>query len=221
MPDTDLKRLAPLLTRVDLVYQAQIYASGDVIKDVYFPDHGIVSLLAVIGPKATIEVGIVGDEGMVGLPLFFGVSTSIKRAVVQGAGSAMKMTAADFLLESAGNEKFRELLLRFAYSLMIQISQSAVCNRFHPIDARLARWLLMTRDRSHSDEFPITQEFLSNMLGVRREAISRTASQFHRKGIITYTRGELTILDLIELRRRACACYDVIADDMADAAARG
>lgn len=203
------------MQRSDLVYKRDVYLSGDVINDVYFPDSGIISLLAVIGKGSTIEVGIVGNEGMVGLSVFLGVKTSINRAVVQGAGTASKLTTAEFLIECEDGQDLSRILRRFTYSLMTQIAQSAVCNRYHPIDARLARWLLMTRDRMHSDEFQITQEFLSDMLGVRREAVSRAATKFHDDNLISYVRGRMIIGDGKELERRACSCYHLIVAEQA------
>ncbi len=218
LPKSYLVQLRPKLEKIELIYRSNIYTAGDVIKDVYFPESGIISLLAVIGKDSTIEVGIVGSEGMAGLALFLGVKTSSNRAVVQGAGYAMRMSAADFLFESGSRDEFGRALRRFSYSLMTQISQSAVCNRFHPIDARLARWLMMTRDRMRSDKFQITQEFLSNMLGVRREAVNKAASKLNDQGLISYVRGHLTIVDAPSLKKHACACYQVILDDLVDRA---
>ena len=154
-----------------------------VIKDVYFPTSGIVSLLAAVGDRATLEVGLVGREGVVGLPVFMEVKTSTNRAVVQGSGSAYKMKAKDFRKECNDGGSLPRLLRRYSHSLLTQISQTAVCNRFHPIDARLARWLLMTRDRMGADEFQLTQDFLSNMLGVRREGVNKAAGELQQQGL--------------------------------------
>lgn len=215
LPLRDQTRIMAKMQRCDLVYKKDVYLSGDVINDVYFPDSGIISLLAVIGKESTLEVGIVGNEGMVGLSVFLGVKTSINRAVVQGAGAASTLTTAEFLMECEDGQDLSRILRRFTYSLMTQIAQSAVCNRYHPIEARLARWLLMTRDRMHSDEFQITQEFLSNMLGVRREAVSRAATKFHDDNLISYVRGRMIIGDSKELERRACSCYHLIVAEQA------
>lgn len=204
------------MERVDLVYKKDVYLSGEVINDVYFPESGIISLLAVIGKGSTIEVGIVGNEGMVGLSVFLGVKMSTQRAVVQGAGIASKLSTAEFLIECDDGQDLSRIMRRFTYSLMTQIAQSAVCNRYHPIDTRLARWLLMTRDRMHSDEFQITQEFLSNMLGVRREAVNRAATKFHDDDLISYVRGRMIIGDGKELERRACSCYHLIVAQQTD-----
>lgn len=217
LPKRELKQILSKTERVELVYNTDVYLAGDKIEHVYFPESGIISLLAAVGKASTIEVGIVGDEGMVGLSVFLGVETSLNRAVIQGAGFALKMTAADFLSECESSKEFSRILRRFTHSLMTQIAQSAACNRYHPIDARLARWLLMTRDRMKSDEFQITQEFLSNMLGVRREAVNKAASGFSNEGLISYVRGSLIINKSTELERRTCLCYQIVVDDLATA----
>ena len=189
LPPEIFEQLQPKLESFELIYNTDIYAAGDVIEHVYFPESGIISLLAVVAANLSLEVGIVGDEGMVGIPVFLGETVTLNRAVVQGAGFAMRMTAKDFIYESERGGELLRVLKKFTHSLMTQISQSAACNRYHPIEARLARWLLMTRDRMRSDEFKITQEFLSNMIGVRREAVNRVASDFQHRGLISYVRG--------------------------------
>ena len=209
-PDA-FEQLGPKLERFELVYDTDIYRAGDVIENVYFPESGIVSLLAVVGTDSTLEVGIVGDEGMVGIAAFLGEPNTDYRAVVQGAGFAMKMTVADFIDESNKSPEFQTVLKRFTYSLMRQISQSAACNRYHPIEGRLARWLMMTRDRMKSDEFFITQEFLSNMVGVRREAVNKAVRELQTGGLIKSTRGKLSVLKPKELESLACDCYAIIA----------
>ena len=198
--------------RIELIFNENVYEHGDVISDIYFPESGIISLLSAVEANSTLEVGIVGNEGMVGLPVFLGVQTSNNRAVVQGAGFALKMSANDFLDECKNVELMR-ILQRFTHSLMIQISQSAACNRFHGIEPRLARWLLMTSDRMHADEFQITQEFLSNMLGVRREAVNKSATHLQQQKLISYSRGNLSILDRQGLEAAACNCYKIIKND--------
>lgn len=211
LPDKDYEHCCKKLERVELKYGTTIYKTGATIKNVYFPESGIVSLLTAVEELTTLEVGIVGSEGMLGLPLFLGVTTSNNLALVQGEGVAMRMSAADFLTECASLDEMSRILKRFTHSLMAQMAQSAACNRFHPIDARMARWLLMTHDRMRTGEFQITQEFLSNMVGVRREAVNKAARGFHDKGLISYTRGKLSILDLKGLKAIACDCYKVIS----------
>ena len=213
LPRKEYRRLLPNLEEIPLLFEKVLFEPGDPILDVYFPTSGIVSLLAVAEERATLEVGLVGREGLVGLPLFMGVKTSRNRAVVQGAGSAFKVKATAFRKECANGGALPRLLLRYSHSLWTQISQSAVCNRFHAIDARLARWLLMTRDRMGADEFHITQEFMSNMLGVRREGVTLAAGKLQQQGLIRYSRGNLVILDRVGLRGAACHCYQVIKEE--------
>lgn len=211
LPNENFLQMLPMLERCELVYHEEIYGAGDVIEHVYFPESGIISLLAVVGSNSSLEVGIVGNEGMIGIPVFLGVATSDNLAVVQGAGFATRMTSKDFIFESERSVDLQRILKKFTHSLMTQISQSAACNRYHPIEARMARWLLMTRDRMRSDEFQITQEFLSNMIGVRREAVNKAASDFQHRGLVSYVRGHLSILQKSELEKLACTCYRIIA----------
>ncbi len=211
LPNENFLQMLPMLERCELVYHEEIYGAGDVIEHVYFPESGIISLLAVVGSNSSLEVGIVGNEGMIGIPVFLGVATSDNLAVVQGAGFATRMTSKDFIFESERSVDLQRILKKFTHSLMTQISQSAACNRYHPIEARMARWLLMTRDRMRSDEFQITQEFLSNMIGVRREAVNKAASDFQHRGLVSYVRGNLSILQKSELEKLACTCYRIIS----------
>jgi len=211
LPDKDYEHCSKNFERVEMNYGATIYKTGATIKNVYFPESGIVSLLSVVEENTTLEVGIVGSEGMLGLPVFLGVGTSNNLALVQGEGVALRMAVADFLAECASGDEMSRILKRFTHSLMAQTAQSAACNRFHPIDARMARWLLMTNDRMRTGKFQITQEFLSNMVGVRREAVNKAARSFQERGLISYNRGKLTILDLKGLKAIACACYKVIS----------
>lgn len=209
----EFERLLPGLEEIPLVFEKVLYEAGGLILDVYFPTSGIVSLLAAVEDRATLEVGLVGSEGMIGLPVFMDVKTSLNRAVVQGAGSAFRMKATAFRKECQNGGSLPRLLRRYSHSVLTQISQSAVCNRFHPIDARLARWLLMTRDRMGANEFQLTQEFLSNMLGVRREGVNKAAGMLQDQHLISYRRGTLTILDRASLEAIACACYSIIKDE--------
>jgi len=205
------RSLLPSLETFELKYKAEVYSPGDVIKHAYFPESGIISLLTAVGERSTLEVGIVGNEGMVGLSLYLGEKRSNTKAVVQGDGVALRMKAADFLAECERSDELPKVLRRFTHSLLTQISQSAVCNRFHLVDRRLARWLLMTADRMESNDFLITQDFLSNMIGVRREAVSRAAFKLQEEDLISYRRGNLTIHDRRKLESLACDCYALIS----------
>ena len=210
LPFKEYKRLLPKLEEIPLTFTETIYAPGDIIRYVYFPNSGIISLLAAVGERSQLEVGIVGNEGMIGLPVFLGVKTSNNQAFVQGVGASMRIETKDFLTECDNGSSLSRILQRYAHSLMTQISQLAVCNRFHPIEARLARWLLMTGDRMNANEFQITQDFLSHMLGVRREAVTLSAKKLQQNGLINYNRGKITILKRVDLEAVACRCYFII-----------
>ena len=209
----DYQQLQPELTQVTLTFADILYEPGDTIRHVYFPEDSIVSLLAEVGERSTLEVGIVGNEGMAGLSVFMGVGVSRYQAVVQGGGTAMRMKAAALHKASERPGALRRLLHRYTHSLMTQISQSAACNRFHVVEARLARWLLMTRDRVGTDEFRLTQEFMSHMLGVRREGVSNAAGVLQRNKLINYSRGHIRILDGAGLEAVSCRCYGIIKDE--------
>ncbi len=213
LPRNEFVALAPQLEDFELIYNENIYEAGDIIKHIYFPESGIISLLSRVDDHSSIEVGIVGSEGLAGLPVFLGVKKSGNVAVIQGAGTALRIITADFLAACSGSSKLTAIIQRFIHSLFVQVSQSAACNRFHPIEERLARWLLMTQDRMHSREFRITQEFLSNMLGVRREAVNKAAGSLHQKELISYSRGELKINDRKGLEKTACPCYWIIKNE--------
>jgi CRP-like cAMP-binding protein len=213
LPKREYERLLPSLQETPLIFNTVLYEAGEVILDVYFPTSGVVSLLAAVENRATLEVGLVGREGMVGLPIFMEVTTSSNLAVIQGEGSALKMKAGIFRKECRGDGTLPRLLRRYTHSLLTQISQTAVCNHFHPIDARLSRWLLMTGDRMGADEFQLTQEFLSNMLGVRREGVNKAAGILQQENLISYSRGALTILNRRGLEAIACHCYKIIKEE--------
>ncbi len=210
LPPKEYRRLFPSLEKVPLNYGENIYELGDTIDNVYFPNSGIISVLASIGKSALLEVGIVGNEGMIGLAVFLGVKDSINRVIVQGKGEAMKMKTADFLEACDSGGELPKILRRFTHTLLTQVSQSAVCFRFHEVEARLARWLLMTADRMGSNNFRITQDFLSDMIGVRREAVNKSAVILQDMEIIEYTRGKMKILDRGKLENISCSCYAVI-----------
>ena len=210
LPTREYQRLLLNSEPVPLLFEEVLYEPGNRILEVYFPTSGIISLLATVADRATLEVGLVGREGMVGMPIFMGVKTSSNRAVVQGVGAALRMKATAFRKECENGGSLPRLLRRYTHSRLTQMSQGAACNRFHPIDARLARWLLMTRDRMGADQFQLTQEFLSNMLGVRREGVNKAAGALQKQHLIRYSRGTLTILNRPGLEAVACQCYGII-----------
>jgi CRP-like cAMP-binding protein len=212
LPAKEFERLLPKLEEFSLIYAETIFEPDDVISHVYFPESGIVSLLSGVGERLLLEVGIVGSEGLVGLPVYLGVKNSNNRALVQGAGISSRIKTADFLAECEKGGMLPRILRRYTHSRISLISQSAACNRFHPIQARLARWLLMTADRMESNDFPITQEFLSKMLGVRREAVNKAATKLQQKKVISYSYGKISILDRANLESVACRCYFTIKE---------
>lgn len=210
IPKAEFKILSAKMETVPLAFGEPIYEAGKAIKRIYFPEGGIISLLSEVDRDSTLEVGIVGSEGLTGVSVFLGVDVSPNRALVQGSGAARTMRPRDFLAACKSSEKLSRAVRRFIHSLLTQISQSAVCNRYHLIEDRLSRWLLMTHDRMRSDEFQITQEFLSNMLGVRREAVNKAAGDLQRRGLISYKRGHLIVIDRRALEAAACPCYKLI-----------
>lgn len=212
LPRKAYLRLYPSLSPVTLVFGEVLYEPGKPIRDVYFPGECLVSLLTPVDGHLALEVGLVGREGMLGVPIALGIDKSAVRALVQGAGPAMKMSAARFRTELRTCPPLQLELNLYVHSLMAQISQTAACNRFHVVEARLARWLLMTRDRVCSSEFRMTHEFLSHMLGVRRVGVTEAASALQRRKLIEYTRGKIKILDDRGLEEASCSCYKVVRD---------
>jgi CRP-like cAMP-binding protein len=213
LPDADYERLLDDLKPVSFSLGDVIYESGGAMDDVYFPTTSHVSLLYTMINGSTAEMGLVGNEGVVGIALFMGGDTTPNRAVVQGSGKALKLTAKAMQYEFSRGGEFQHLLLRYTLALITQISQTAVCNRLHPVEQRLCRWLLMTRDRTHSNELQMTQEFISNMLGVRREGVTHAAQNLQEKGLISYVRGHISILDRAQLEASVCECYRVVREE--------
>ena len=212
VPRTVLARLQSGLERVELTYGQVLYEPQARITHVYFPLDCLVSLLTVVDDRKPLEVGMVGNEGMVGMALVLGVDESGVRALVQGSGSALRMSAARFRAEFKASAPLQRAVYRYTHLLMAQVSQTAACNRFHTVDARLGRWLLMTADRMHTDQFQLTQEFLAHMLGVRRVGVTRAAVNLGRKKLIDYARGRISILNRPGLEAVACSCYRIVKD---------
>jgi CRP-like cAMP-binding protein len=210
LPAEDYARLLPELRPVKLSLGETIYESQARMEYVYFPISSHISLLYTMKDGSTAEVGLVGNEGLVGIALFMGGDTTPNRAIVQGAGHAFKMKAAVMQEEFKRGGALQGLLLRYTQALITQISQTAVCNRLHTTEQRLCRWILMTHDRTQSDELEMTHEFISNMLGIQREAVSLVASRLRDKKAIDYKRGRIQIIDRGVLEECSCECYQVV-----------
>ena len=218
LPAKDRQRLLAVCQPVQLVLGDVLCEPGTPTRHVYFPIDAFISLIATTphdahAPKAEhttalgVEVGMVGREGMLGTELALGVATAPLQALVQGPGLALQVAHAAFMRQLSLSEPLRRHLLRYVHVLMAQQATAASCLRFHQIGPRLARWLLMSQDRAHSDHFHLTQEFLAHMLGVRRVGITAAASALQRSGLIAYRRGDLHVLDRPGLERVACTCY--------------
>jgi len=210
LPAKEYARLAPHLTAVSLPLGEILYKTEDAIEYVYFPNSGVVSLVAHMQEGASVEVGLVGNEGMVGMPLVLGDDISPNEAIVQIADGAMKMKASVLVAELARAGQLQVLLLRYTLAAIRQISQTAACNRSHHVGERLARWLLTCHDRVNGDELKLTQEFIAEMLGTRRSGVSEAAMLLQGAGFIRYSRGHITVLDREGLEEFACECYATV-----------
>ena len=204
------QRWQPLLEHVEMPLGDVVYESGKTLGHVYFPTTSIVSLLYVLENGASAEIAVVGNEGLVGVSLFMGGSSTPSRAVVQSAGHGFRLKAKDMKIEFDRGGPVLHLLLRYTQALITQMSQTAVCNRHHTLDQQLCRWLLMSLDRLKSSELVMTQELIANMLGVRREGVTDSATKLQNAGLIKYSRGRITVLDRPGLEERTCECYAVV-----------
>lgn len=208
LPDNIGQRLLAEFEPVALEFADVLSEPGAPIRHVYFPTGSCIALMEQIDGHASLEVGLVGNEGMLGTALVLGVDVSPLHAVVQGPGSALRMDAALFVRELEASRDLRRVLKRYLYIVMAQLAQTAACTHFHVVEARLARWLLMTQDRAHSNQFHVTHESLAYMLGVRRVGVTRAATSLHNLKLINYSRGDITILDRAGLKAAACGCYE-------------
>jgi CRP-like cAMP-binding protein len=207
-----MARMLPALDQVKVDIGAVLCEPGDPIHHIYFPHDCLISLMAVAEGRMTLEVGLVGREGMLGATVALGHDTTQVRAVVQRAGSASRIEAARLRAEFARNPALQRVLFRYTDSLLAQAIQIAVCSRYHVLEARLARSLLVTRDRLQSDRFHLTHEFLAHALGVRRVGVTKAASALQQQGLINYSRGNIEILDPAGLAAVACACYEIVRE---------
>jgi CRP-like cAMP-binding protein len=207
LPSTDRRRVIAASDNVELVFADVLYDLGDTLSHVYFPRSCFISLIMPID-DTSLEVGLIGSEGMFGTPLALGINVSPVRAVVQGPGSALRMGAASFCREFGRSPALQREIDRYVFVRASQLARLAGCTRFHLLEARLARWLLMTQDRAHANSFPVTQQLLALMLGVRRVGVTKAAGSLQERNLIRYRRGRMTVLDRRGLKAASCACYD-------------
>lgn len=207
LPRKDRQKLLAGCEEVDLVFGDVLYEPAARISYIYFPTDGYISLVTKVDETGSLEVRLVGNEGMLGVSVVLGVNVSALYALVQGAGNALRMNAVVFYQDLANSAALRRLMNRYIYVLMEQLAITAACMGAHVVEARLARWLLMTRDRAHSDSFHITHDYMANLLGVRRVGVTKAAGSLQRQKLIHYRRGDITILDIHGLEAAACECY--------------
>jgi len=213
LPRVEYERLLPNLQQVSFSLGEVVYEFAGRLDYVFFPTTSIVSLLYTMENGSSAEMGLTGNDGVVGIALFMGGGTMPNRAVVQSAGAALRMKARVLQDEFALGGKFQQLLLRYTQALITQISQTAVCNRLHSVEQQLCRWLLLSHDRVQSDELIMTQELIADMLGVRREGVTVAAGHLQDVGAISYVRGHIQILDRQRLEQTVCECYRVVKDE--------
>lgn len=206
LPPEESERILDDAKLVDLTFGSTLWEQGERMRHVHFPTTGFISLLTAVDDH-TLEVGMVGDEGMCGHSLALGVDTAPLRALVQGAGKSLRFKASTFQQHLESRPALRRIMLGYIHVLVGQLAQTAACTRFHMVEARLARWLLMTQDRAHSEKFDVTQDFLAFMLGVRRVGVTAAARTLQSKKLIRYSRGHMHVLDRKGLEAAACTCY--------------
>lgn len=213
LPSKQRKQLLNGCEPVDLVFGNVLHEANQTIRHVYFPLSGFISLVTTLDGHQPLEMGLIGNEGMLGATLALGIGQAPMRAVVQGSGSALRISSQLFKQELLSSPALLRALKRYLYVVMTQLSQSAACTHFHEIEPRLARWLLMTHDRAHADHFHLTHEYLADMLGVRRSGVSIAAAAMQARGLISYSRGQIYILDRAGLEQAACECYAALQAD--------
>ncbi|MBW4536946.1 MAG: Crp/Fnr family transcriptional regulator [Pleurocapsa minor HA4230-MV1] len=213
LPPAEYRRLASHLKQVNLISGEILLEPNEPIRKIYFPQRAMISLVSIMVDGSTTEIGLIGNEGMIGLTAILGGYSTTSRTIVQISGSALEVPAEVVLEEFQRGEKLQKLLLLYTQALLTQVSQSAACNRQHNIEERLARWLLSVQDCILKDELPLTQEFIANMLGTRRSGVTVAAGILQQAGIIRYSRGKITILSQQALEETACECYHLVQNE--------
>ena len=220
LPQSEYEHLLPLLEPVHLEFKEVLNEPRSAIDHVYFPCRGVVSAVTIMQDGDVIEVATIGNEGMVGLLAFLGDEESPNRMIVQVAGEALRMKAAVFRAETSKGNLFRRLMVRYNTAFTYQVSQAVACNGLHTVQQRCCRWILMTHDRALSSEFPLTHEFLSHMLGVRRVSVTEVLRPLQDAGLIHNRRGRVTVLDRAGLETAACECYRAVTKESSGPLAR-
>ena len=210
LPPAERERLFPHLELVRMPLGMVLYEAGDTLRHIYFPTDAIVSLLYVLENGSSAEICVVGNDGVIGVALFMGGETTTTRAIVQSAGTAYRLSGRRLKQEFERQGETMHILLRYTQALLTQMAQTAVCNRHHSVDQQLCRWLLLSLDRLQDNKLAMTQELIANMLGVRREGVTDAAGKLQKLGMITYSRGLITVLDRQGLEERSCECYSVV-----------
>ena len=213
LPEAEYEHLFAQLEHVEMPLGAVLYHSTEQMRQVYFPNTGTISVLAMVSTGTSVEIGMVGNEGMFGIPAVLGTATAPTQAMVQIPGEGLMLSADVLKEEFKRGGVLQDLILRYTQGFIIQISQTVVCNSLHSITERLSRWLLMSHDRAGSNELPLTHEFLADMLAVRRSGVTEAAGRLQGQGLISYQRGHVTILDRAGLESASCECYVEVKEE--------
>ncbi|TBU92021.1 Crp/Fnr family transcriptional regulator [Stutzerimonas kirkiae] len=215
LPHTERKRILQHCEPVQMLFGSVLCEADQPLRSLYFPLTGFISLVTTLEGHQPLELGLIGNEGMLGATLALDIASAPTHAVVQGTGSALRISARRLRQALPDCPRLLRALKRYLYVLMVQLAQNAACSHFHELEPRLARWLLMTHDRAHADNLHLTHEFLADMLGVRRSGVTIAAGTLQQRRLIRYSRGEITILDRQGLKAVACECYDALIEDYA------
>ena len=213
LPTEDYQSLVPYLEPVELPQYKIVYNAGENYDYAYFPSYSIISNVAIMENGSTVEIGVIGNEGMIGLPIFLETNYTTSTAIVQVGDGGYRIAAGRLQQEFHRQGALRRLMMRYIQARIVQLGQNAACNRYHSVEQRFARWLLTVRDSLQRQEFQLTQEFISQMLGVRRTGVSEIANRFQEEGIIQYRRGFIRIISNQKLEAYACECYQLITNE--------